>query len=240
MKQYKREPKLSESFYLHAFQSALQPLLDDTRVILKEGEPASVSTQRMQLINEVNTTYGRRIDILVAADLDPDNGDVEMCSIEFKKSNATTTTLLQQQNKNLRINSCILNDVHLFTQDTDQQLIYFDFAGKSAYMVQLYRYKNSFVGHKIGSFSLIGSLVELQQLRKSVINLYAWREFAIKLSNTIALSHIDQAYKYDLVEVSDYASDSFVGSSKRKVEPVSILLSPSNQSKRTKNMSNQS
>lgn len=180
-------------FHLHAFQSALQPLLDNTRVILKEGELVSVSIQRMQLINEVGTTYGRRIDILVSADLDTDNDDVEMCSIEFKRSNAPTSTLLQQQNKNLRINSCILNDIHLFTQDTDHQLIYFDFASKSAYMVQLYRYKNCFVGQKIGSFSLISSLLKLQQLRKSVINLYAWREFAIKLGNTIALSHIDQS-----------------------------------------------
>lgn len=123
MKQYKREPKLSELFYLHAFQSALQPLLDNTHVILKDDELVSASTQRMQIIREVDTTYGRRIDILVEADLGTDNDDVEMCSSEFKKSNATTITLLQQQNKNLRINICILNDIHLFTQDTDHQRI---------------------------------------------------------------------------------------------------------------------
>jgi hypothetical protein len=173
MKQYKREPKLSESTYLQAFSNALQAFLDDTRVILKAGETVSVLTQRMQIINDGDTTYGRRIDILVACDLETDNDDVEICSIEFKKSNITTATLQQQQNKNLRINACILNDIHLFTENTDHQLIYFDFAGKSAYMVQLYRYENCFVAHKIGSFHLIGSLVELKQLRKSVKSLYA-------------------------------------------------------------------
>lgn len=58
MKQYKRKLKLSKSSYWHAFLSALQPLMDDTRVILKEGELASVATQRTQLINEVEITYG--------------------------------------------------------------------------------------------------------------------------------------------------------------------------------------
>ncbi|CEG76010.1 hypothetical protein RMATCC62417_10971 [Rhizopus microsporus] len=118
----------------------------------------------MQIINEVDTTYGRRIDIIFAYDLDTNNHDVEMCSIEFKKPNVTAATLQQQQNKNLRINSYILNYIHLLTQDTDHQLIYFDFAGKSAYMAQLYRYENRFVGYKVGRFSLISSLVELQQL----------------------------------------------------------------------------
>ncbi|KAI9360739.1 hypothetical protein BD770DRAFT_453175 [Pilaira anomala] len=76
----------------------------------------------MQLINEVDITYGRRIDILVATDLDTNIDNVEICSIEFKKPNATTATLLQQQNKNIRINGCILNDIHLFTQNTDHRL----------------------------------------------------------------------------------------------------------------------
>lgn len=239
MKQYKRELKLSESSHLHAFHNALRPLLDETHVILKEGETVSVSTQRMQIMNEIDTTYGRRIDIIVASNSDTDNDDVEICSIEFKKSNVTTATLQQQQNKNLRINSCVLNDIHLFTQDTNHQLIYFDFAGKSAYMVQLYRHENCFVGHKIGSFSLISSLVELQQLRKSVINLYLWREFAVDLSNAIKLSHVDQSYKYDLIDVSDYVSTSPLGSPKRKIDPVNVYLSPSNQSKRTKRMTDQ-
>lgn len=76
MKQHKSEPKLSESTHLYAFENALQPLLDDTRVVLKDGEMVSVSTQRIQIINDVDTTYGRRIDILVARDLKTDNDDV--------------------------------------------------------------------------------------------------------------------------------------------------------------------
>ncbi|KAG2205433.1 hypothetical protein INT47_007218 [Mucor saturninus] len=147
-----------------------------------------------------DTTYGKRIDILIACDFETGNDDVEICSIEFKKSNVATATLQQQLNKNLRINACILTDVHLFTENTDHQLVYFDFAGKSAYM--------------------------LKQLRKSVKSLYAWKEFTVNLSNTIALSYVDQSYKCDLVEVSDYASTSPAGSPKRKVDPVIVSLSP--------------
>ncbi|ORE21425.1 hypothetical protein BCV71DRAFT_276189 [Rhizopus microsporus] len=125
----------------------------------------------MQIVNKVDTNYGRQIDIL----------------------------------------------------DTDHQLIYFDFAGKSTYMAQLYKYENCF----------------LQQLRKSIINLYAWREFTVNFSNAITLSHVYQAYMYALIEVSDYASTSFFGVSKRKVNPIDIYLSPRNQSKRTKRMADQ-
>lgn len=161
-----------ESFHLNAFLGALRPLLDDTSVISKEGETVSTSTQRMQLMNEVEITYRRRVDILVATDLsvatDTDD-DVEICSIEFKRSTAATTTLLQQQNKNFSIDSCISDDIHLFTQDTNHQVVHFDFAGKSAYIVQLFRYKNFFVGHKVGNFSLISSLMELDHLQKSIL-----------------------------------------------------------------------
>ncbi|KAG1456394.1 hypothetical protein G6F46_007640 [Rhizopus delemar] len=233
MKQYERELKLSEASHLHAFKNVLRPLLDDSRIILKDGETVLVSTQRMQIINGVDITYGRRIDILVVCDLETDNG-IEMCSIEFKKSNVTEATLQQQQNKNLRINACILNNIHLFTENTDHQLIYFDFAGKSTYMIQLYRYENCIVGHKIGNFSLISSLVELEQLRKSVKNLYAWREFVVNLGNTLALSRVNQSYKYNMIEVSDYASTTPVRSPKRKVDPINVFFTPSNQSKRTK------
>ncbi|KAI8640854.1 hypothetical protein BD408DRAFT_347271, partial [Parasitella parasitica] len=64
------------------------------------------------------------------------------------------------------------------------------------YVVQLYRYENCFVGRKIvgrkiESFNLIGFLVGLKQLGKSIKSLYAWKEFAMNLSNTITLSHVD-------------------------------------------------
>lgn len=61
----------------------------------------------------------------------------------------------------------------------------------------------------------------------------------VNLSNAITLYHVDKAYRYALIEVSDYASTSFVEAPKRKVNPINICLSPSNQSKRTKRMADQ-
>jgi hypothetical protein len=61
----------------------------------------------------------------------------------------------------------------------------------------------------------------------------------VNLSNTIALCYVNQAYKYELIEVSDYASTTPAGSTKRKVDPVIVSLSPSNQSKRTKRIIDQ-
>ncbi|KAI8638967.1 hypothetical protein BD408DRAFT_472935 [Parasitella parasitica] len=57
----------------------------------------------MQIINKIETSYGRRIGTLVTCDFEADKDDVEICFIEFKKSKVTAATLQQQQNKNLRI-----------------------------------------------------------------------------------------------------------------------------------------
>lgn len=101
-------------------------------------------------------------------------------------------------------------------------------------MLQLYRYDNCFIGHKVGSFSLIGSLLELENLRKSIKSLYTWRKFAIDIGNILALTHINESYRFDLIELSDNVSSDPVRVSKRVVDHVNVHLSPSNQSKRMK------
>lgn len=101
MKHLKSESKLSESDYLQAFTNALQVIIDDSSILLKTGETASISTQIMQIMNDGDTTYGRRVDLLVACGLDGNNNnddDIEISSIEFKKSNVPTVLLQYQQN----------------------------------------------------------------------------------------------------------------------------------------------
>lgn len=83
------------------------------------------------MINESEITYGRRIDLLVTTDLeegDVGQEDIKLCSIEFKRINETEAVMRYQQNKNIRINSCILNETSLLTQKTFEPTVYLDFS----------------------------------------------------------------------------------------------------------------
>ncbi|KAL0145615.1 hypothetical protein V8B55DRAFT_1570222 [Mucor lusitanicus] len=237
---YKKEATLTETYHLRAFCNIVDPILQNTRLNLKEGENVSKATQRMQLVNDADVTYGRRIDVLVACESIVDSGNVELASIEFKKSDCSITILRQQQNKNLRINACILNDIHLATKSDAAKVIYLDCAGKSSYLVQLSRFNNCFVGYKIGRVRFIASLFELRQLKESIINIYAWRESMIDVSNQIAIVQAQQSFDYDMIEISDFATSSDSSTTtKRKILPVNIFLSPSNRTKRTKSVLHQ-
>lgn len=192
----------------------------------------------MQLLNEAELTYGRRIDLLIASDLeveDTEVEDIELCSIEFKKSNETESILKYQQNKNIRINSCILNDISLLVKNILLPIVYLDFSGRSAYIVQLFRYEDCFVGHKVGKFIIMKSLLELEHFREHVLSLYTWRQCIININNNVSLARINQLNKYALVDISD-VDITPISSPKRKVEPIKVFLSPSKGSKRVRSV----
>lgn len=223
---------------MRIFQKLLDPLLVKTDIISKDGETVCRSTKRMQLLNEAELTYGRRIDLLIASDLeveDTEVEDIELCSIEFKKSNETESILKYQQNKNIRINSCILNDISLLVKNILLPIVYLDFSGRSAYIVQLFRYEDCFVGHKVGKFIIMKSLLELEHFREHVLSLYTWRQCIININNNVSLARINQLNKYALVDISD-VDITPISSPKRKVEPIKVFLSPSKGSKRVRSV----
>jgi hypothetical protein len=49
---------------------------------------------------------------------------------EFKKKDVTSTTIMQQQSKNIRTNCCILNDINLITKNNSNEVLFFDFVGQ--------------------------------------------------------------------------------------------------------------
>ncbi|KAI7893718.1 uncharacterized protein EV154DRAFT_500568 [Mucor mucedo] len=48
---------------------------------------------------------------------------------EFKRRDVLTDVKLHQQNKNIRINACIINDINILLCNNDAQTVYFDFEG---------------------------------------------------------------------------------------------------------------
>ncbi|KAI7871266.1 hypothetical protein BDF14DRAFT_1719185, partial [Spinellus fusiger] len=83
--------------------------------------------RQLHIINKYNIKYSRRLNLIVTSE--QDGRDIEHYSLEFKKFDMTYTTLLCQQSKNLRINTCILSKIHFLTPEKSISVVYLDFAG---------------------------------------------------------------------------------------------------------------
>lgn len=122
----------------------MEVLFEDSGLAIKDGKSSCSSTRNMQIINQYETEYGRRIDLLVVAEGDEEH---ELCSVEFKKHNVDNTTMIKQQSRNARINYCILNEMHLLANNTDTTITYMNFSGRSGYIAQLFKHDNRYVVH---------------------------------------------------------------------------------------------
>ncbi|KAI9343010.1 hypothetical protein BD770DRAFT_464412, partial [Pilaira anomala] len=119
-------------FHLRIFQKLLDPFLVKTGIISKDEETLCRSTKRMQMLNKIEITYRRRIDFLITTDLEEE----ELCSIELKK-----TMRLKHLNffGSLNRAGTVLNNINLLTQNTHHPIVYLDFPGRSAYIVEFFR-----------------------------------------------------------------------------------------------------
>ncbi|CAO3666388.1 unnamed protein product [Rhizopus microsporus] len=103
----------SELAYLRKFEGLLEVIMDDTELMLLDGESVCISTRdslRSMLKENENTEYGRRIDLLVSCA--HSETTIGLCSIEFKREDAGNSLIIHQQSKNARVNSCILSSIN--------------------------------------------------------------------------------------------------------------------------------
>lgn len=210
---WKKEEKLSENTYLRKFAEIVDTLFKNTNLFIKDGENVCEASKRMQIINEGDVTYGRRLDLIVTSEQDVK--DIELCSLEFKKGDAPYTTLLYQQCKNLRINACILNEIHLLT-------------------LQIFKMYDQFVAHEVGKVTVIKSLLELEILRETMFNLFRWKRSLVSNSNVVSLAYINQCNRFTLADISNTLSQSSRLSPPHDIKPSKIFMSPSNAGKRTR------
>ncbi|KAI7898229.1 uncharacterized protein BX663DRAFT_533450 [Cokeromyces recurvatus] len=214
--------------YVRKFEDILEFLFVDTGLTVRDGEGISQSTRRMQVLNDYNIAYGRRIDLLVSGD------NNEISSIEFKKRTVSNHVSLYQQSKNMRINSCILSHIHLMTSSTEDTVLYYDFIGRYGYLCQLFEFKGAYVCQKIQDIPIPKCLLELDSFRSSLKNLFAWKEHLVNLSNMISLANYNQEKQYRLVDICSTISPP--RSPSRSITPANVYLSPSNANKRTRNI----
>ncbi|KAI8046997.1 uncharacterized protein B0P05DRAFT_20511 [Gilbertella persicaria] len=229
---WKKEEKLSENTYLRKFAEIIDILFKKTNLFIKDGENVCEASKRMQIMNDGDVTYGRRLDMIVASE--QDDRDIELCSLEFKKGDAPYATLLYQQSKNLRINACILNEIHLLTFDESISIAYLDFAGRNAYISQIFRMDDKYIAHEVGKVAFIKNLLELDTLRKTMFNLFRWKRSLVSNSNIVSLANLNQCNKFALADISNAFIQSSRFSTTHNVKPAQIFMSPSNTGKRTR------
>ncbi|CEP19522.1 hypothetical protein [Parasitella parasitica] len=91
----------------------------------RSGEGISQSTKRMAILNDYDSTFGRRSDTLVVG-----SQHDELANIELKKAATQDSLAKYQQGKHIRINSCVLNQANLMTDSTNNTILYYDFIGR--------------------------------------------------------------------------------------------------------------
>lgn len=181
---WKTDSPKSELAHLRKFEGLLDIILDDTELILSDGESVCASTRdtvRSIIDEDESTEFGRRIDLLV--NCSRLGVTVELCSIEFKKQDASTSVVNQQQSKNARINSCILSSINTLLRSNHNQVLSFDFVGSTGYMTQMFYYEDVIFSQKIADICVPTDIFELDALRNTLKYLYLWKSYLVQLSS---------------------------------------------------------
>jgi hypothetical protein len=175
--------------------------MDDTELILSDGESVCVSTRdslRSTMEEDELTDFGRRIDLII--NCSRLGVTVELCNIEFKRQDASKLAVAQQQSKNARISSCILSSINSLTRNSSNQILSFDFVGNSGYMTQMCCYENVTFSQKVTDLHIPTDTFELDSLRSTLKHLYLWKSHLVKLSATVIKSLYSNKRRYSLVE----------------------------------------
>ncbi|ORE05473.1 hypothetical protein BCV72DRAFT_330987 [Rhizopus microsporus var. microsporus] len=173
----------------------------------------------MAILNEYDPTFIRRSDTLLIG-----SRDDELSNIEFKKATALNNLAKYQQNKNIKINSCILNHINLMTGATDKVILYYDSVGGHSYLAQLFECGGIYVCQKLQSITIPRNMLELEIFRLLLKHMFIWKAHMINLGNNII--------QFRLADVSGTTSPPC--SPSPNVQAAKVYLSPSNANKRTR------
>ncbi|KAG2203515.1 hypothetical protein INT46_010894 [Mucor plumbeus] len=221
----------SELAYLRKFEELLDVIMDDTELILSDGESVCVSTRdslRSMMEEDELTEFGRRIDLIV--NCSRLGVTVELCSIEFKRQDASKSVVTRQQSKNARINSCILSSINSLTKNFSNQILSFDFVGNNGYMTQMCCYEDVMFSQKITDLHIPTDTFELDSLRSTLKHLYLWKSHLVKLSATVIKSLYSNKRRYSLVETCEKDSNKSSRLSPPPIQLNNIFMTPHRKS----------
>ena len=226
---WENEDRYNESKYTSKFEDILDLVFTGSGLFALGGEGTSQSTKRMAIFNDYESTFGRRSDTLIIG-----TQNDELANIEFQKAIVQDNLVVHQQSKNIRINSCILNQVNLMTDTTDNVIMYYDFIGRSGYLAQLFVYDDVYVCQKVQSITIPARMLEMESFRSSLQYLFVWKNHLINLDNKITHANLNKEQQFQLADVSFTVSPP--RSPSQHIRPVQVYLSPSNVNKRSRSV----
>lgn len=123
----------------------------------------------------------REIDLLTKTKYN--DNTMELCSIEFKAHGTDTTTIMKQQSKNIRTNTCILNNIN----KESKSILYMDWREREGYLAQVFQLNDI-----VADLYIPKELLELDDFSITLKHLCYWRDSVVKPSNETRLA----AYRY--------------------------------------------
>jgi hypothetical protein len=125
----------------------------------------------------------------------------------------------------MRINACILNEIHMITKDDDDSIFYMDFAGRNGYIAQVFRLGDVFIAHKIDYIYFPKSLFELDDVKRIIKLLLKWKVQCLKTHYKLATALLKEERRYSQVEYSNGLHRQITP--ENLLKPIDVFFTPS-------------
>ncbi|OBZ80915.1 hypothetical protein A0J61_11036 [Choanephora cucurbitarum] len=173
--------------YRH-FAKLLDCLFKDTNLLLLDGEPACIAVKEEMIAgqslypsssgNVLSTCAIRKIDAIIAIEQNKER--VEFSTNEWKKNNASTTTAIKQQSKNLRSNLSILNQLERKFSIRTKDILAVDFVGN------LEKKEGVAVATLVEEMAVPTVKSELERAPQTINALFMLKNHVLKLAEEVA------------------------------------------------------
>ncbi|SAM04484.1 hypothetical protein [Absidia glauca] len=200
---WKKPGKLSEADYYARFTSQILiclhrqppfPILPKSGLFevvfqgidikMTSGETTSTSTKAIRTYNESlfghtskNGVFGRKIDGIIGYQ------DLELCLCEYKPLSVSSSTLLKQQVKNLRSNSCVYHHLQALSPESDDLYIYgTDWHGGDGTMYVMKNFDDVLVATNVGKMVIPDDPMELDCIKSTISLLFGLKKHLLSLT----------------------------------------------------------
>lgn len=199
---------LSESIYYRTFIPIVKQVLADTDTIVKDGESKSIcSVRHMQWNGELydrksathgGYEYGRKIDFILK---DKWNNELNTC--EFKKKNAFTSVIFDQQVKNLWDNAAVFIESKKATIDSNINVMGIDCIGDTGHLYRADAFEDVRIASAISILNTPCNLASLNNFDETLNSLKLLENKLVEFSNEIKVAREKETRKFDFVDVFD-------------------------------------
>ncbi|KAI8333962.1 hypothetical protein BC941DRAFT_108664 [Chlamydoabsidia padenii] len=174
----------------------------------KSGDTASTSTKAIRTYNESmfgyaskNGIFGRKIDGIICYQ------DLELSLCECKPPSVSSSTLLKQQVKNLRSNSCEFHHLQSLSPEFDDLHIYgMDWIGNNGTMYVMINIDNVMVAASVGKLIIPDDPMELDNIKTTISLLLSLKNHLLTLTRKYRPLQQERKRRLDALDDEDSSS----------------------------------